>query len=146
MIAGENDVKAYSPENSRWEHTYYSLTNRPVCDPKTQSETSTQHRDPLLDYHCATSNPMDRAVAWVSYARQRCATARDTKDAIVIGFDLLPDSRSVRLMQALAPVEGGSPRRRYHYLDNAWSWLWSFMSEHVGYTDATHTAETDLRL
>ena len=59
---------------------------------------------------------------------------------------LLPDSRSVHLMQALAPLVGGSPRRRYHYLDNAWSWLWSFMSERVGYTDATHTAETDLRL
>ena len=41
---------------------------------------------------------------------------------------LLPGSRSVRLMHALAPIEGGSPRRRFHYLDNAWSWLWSFMS------------------
>ena len=50
---------------------------------------------------------------------------------------LLPDSRSVHLMQALAPVIGGSPRRRYHYLDNAWSWLWSFMSEHVRHTNAT---------
>ena len=65
MIAGEKDVKAYSPENSGWEYTYYSLTNRPVCEPEDPDEPSKQHRDPLLGYHCATSNPMDRAVAWV---------------------------------------------------------------------------------